>query len=172
MKYFTPQLFVELNSEDPVIADRAEAAWEATQEAYEKHLAVIRSKLPQPVQRIADELSLHDAIIVNIEHSPERAALWVRDGGTLYVLAYALKERLEVARPVRSGVFSAERVRWLYDEVDIVRRDIYCHRVLFSDGHVMTAVFGQLELSVFEIHPVGTHQRLEALDRLAPVFAE
>jgi hypothetical protein len=44
-------------------------------------------------------------------------------------------------RPVDSPVFHGNHVLWLYDEVSHVKKDVYSHDILFSDGNVLTVRF-------------------------------
>jgi hypothetical protein len=46
MKYFTPELFVELNSDDDAAVDRAEGKWLEAIRKYRLHLKRIGGKLP------------------------------------------------------------------------------------------------------------------------------
>jgi hypothetical protein len=49
MKFFTPELFVALNSQDESVVDEAMDQWDAATKNYEKHFAKLQKKLPKAI---------------------------------------------------------------------------------------------------------------------------
>jgi hypothetical protein len=156
MKYFLPELYVQLNSPDDDLADAAEEAIDRAGEQYNRRWAEIRSQFPPAAVRFAEEQNLHDADVF----TPARFAgpdfplggdvvlvaqqvntLYAEFINTLAFLCYTAvgEPRLEI--PVRSPVFRAGQPIWLYDELDLVAPGVFTHRILLSDGRVVTINF-------------------------------
>src|SRR5215469_17502503 len=72
MKYFTPELFMQLNSLDVDEAEQADEKWQQEEAAYKERLATIRGQMPSQVVRLS-ELCLHDARVVSREEFIEPA---------------------------------------------------------------------------------------------------
>lgn len=153
MRFFTPELFVKLNSESDDEVDDAEAQWEATRKAYQKHFRNIETKLPRPLVKLCNTVPLHDASVVRplnpvwmVHENDERgerswAVLSVRLEDAAYDLIYLDPiAPTRIARPVDSSVFSEENVIWLYDEVSF-KRGVCTHEILFSNGAVLSIEF-------------------------------
>lgn len=169
MKYFTRTLYERFNSPNASIADRADARWDAAAERYRTRLAAIRSQLPPTVRRLADEIYLHDAQIVNLVHVPDSLAIWARQGNRLYILSYRLLRPLTISDPIESPLYSRGRAFWLYDEIDRPRQGVFTHKILLSDGRELKIVFDQLDIVDFELHPPGTAEQLDALKELRSI---
>lgn len=150
MKFFTPELYLRFNSPDDNVADRADRDWEGAIKAYEKRLNDLRDRMPLQVRELS-ELCLHDWEIVawneavepDLRLAGEASPVWsafsvlsLRRGNEIISLNYVLRDDLR-RHPAPSGwPFSATRICWMYDEVDIVsaKPGDYLHRILFSDG--------------------------------------
>lgn len=167
MKYFTPALYQRFNSHDLDIADAADAAWDKAQEKYQQRLAAIRKRLPAALTELAEQVCLHDAEVLNLLSGDKEAFLWVRKRNLLYVLRYQNLRQVQVSSPLQARCFSANLVRWLYDEVDVSGR-LFVHRILLSSGSTMLLTFGDFQMSQLEVHPVGTQERLQSLSDNSP----
>src|SRR5260370_16995077 len=102
MKFFTPALYVRLQSSDSAIAAKAVEDWESAQARYGRRLDRIRLHLPHAVRRLAFDLALHDAEVASL----------AREGGRF---AFALR----LAEPPRRIVILTYR---LFDEPKIETR--------------------------------------------------
>lgn len=162
MKYFTPTLYQRFNSQDIEIADAADADWDKAQEKYQQRLAAIRTRLPAALSELAEQVCLHDGEVLNLLKGDDETILWVRKRNLLYVLRYQNLRQVQVSRPLQARCFSANLVRWLYDEVDVSGR-LFVHRILLSSGSMILLTFGEFQMSQLEVHPVGTQERLQSL---------
>jgi hypothetical protein len=156
MRFFTPELYLRFNSNDDAIADQADHDWEVATAAYQNQLKQIRSQLPGDVAKLA-ELCLHDAELLKYEHSPainrwpETVILALQQGQTMTTATYLVTARpLEIPAPTNWPI-GRTPVQWLYDEV-AVSENVFEHRILFSDGHVLVIPFQSVILHTFAIH--------------------
>ncbi len=152
MKYFTPQRYVAFNSADDSVADRANDDWEQTIAAYRQHLKSVQSRLPIKVRQFATDLCLHDAEYLGLSkisipgNAGDLAVLSVRHDGQVHVLTYLLVAEPLVSRPVESPVFETDQPHWLYDEFDLDDAGTVTHRILLSDGRVVSLRFVAFDL--------------------------
>ena len=157
MKFFTPKLFLQFNSADDEVADRADADWEAAIREYRSHLEGLRDQMPAQVQSLA-ALVLHDAELLALEQpfvplTPFPAGLFplwsgfailsVKHEEGIVSLIYLLWDRLRSHQAEEPWPFSSLRPHWLYDEIDVTpdQPGMFLHRVLLSDGTVMEIPF-------------------------------
>jgi hypothetical protein len=80
MKYFTPELYQQLNSFDVGEAERADEAWDRAEAAYKERLAKICEYMPSQVVKLS-ELCLHDALVVSREEQVQPAGECRFNGG-------------------------------------------------------------------------------------------
>jgi hypothetical protein len=149
MKYFTPDLYLAFNSDDPRVADRADKKWEQVIAKYRQHLAVIAEKLPAEARRFAEEVDLHDAEILNMMNFPSWllrkagsdsiVSLLLEKLDAFVQLTYWLASPLTATPPRNDTCFSPERRHWLYDEMDL--DSPFVHQILFSDGSTLKVPF-------------------------------
>lgn len=153
MRFFTPELYLEFNSPDDEVADRANQTWEETLESYRKHLHSMH--LPVGIDAIAS-LNLHDAVLLGIEQCSEpfsapdsSEALWpaiaivsLKQDLQINSMIYTLWDNIREFSPPANWLFDDRRKHWLYDEVDrSPNPQGYVHRILFSDGRVVEVPF-------------------------------
>lgn len=165
MRFFTPELYSQFNSSDDEVADRANEAWEAALQEYQRHLDAIRQRMPSQVRKVA-ELDLHDAEVLGVEQElqslfpfPEQfwpgpiwsavAILSLKQEGTIRSLIYMLWDRVREYPAKDDWQFSKLRKHWLYDEVDVApdHHGLFLHRILFSDGSVAEIPFVSVIIS-------------------------
>jgi hypothetical protein len=174
MRYFTRQLYLEFNSADDAVADRADEAWEAAIREYNKHLEGIRNRMPSNVVKLAD-LNLHDAEILSRAEEiqpgtpfylempiPIAYSFWsavaivsVRVGDDILSLIYCLWDHIREDPAPDDWRFSKLREHWLYDEVDIAaeRGGPFVHRILLSSGVELEIPFMTVVIHRFAMHP-------------------
>ncbi len=160
LRFFTPELYVQFNSSDPELADRANDAWEAAVDAYQTHLRRLQKQLPRGAKELS-KVSLHDAELLDaqkpIEASKELGLITLvdrsaNDEGQARLLLYALAGPVRSTK-VRSWPFPAQNPHWLYDEFDQSSTgDGWVHRILLSDGRVVTVPFRDVALRSISSH--------------------
>src|SRR5690242_17886423 len=139
MRYFTPELYLQLQSSDDSVVDKAMEMWDAATAAYGSDLTKIRGEMP-PQARHITELCLHDWDLVDvIDGSDEKpgtlATIMLKHEKRFTILCYWLSGKVQRIDPPGEW-FLTNNVQWLYDEVDLLdeTRRTFIHRILFSDG--------------------------------------
>lgn len=157
MRYFTPELYVALQTCDtPSEARQANLQWEESAQRYHAQLADLSrsADLPDDVRHLLGLGSLHDAEVREIGVAPGTLVLVLeREGraGTL-LLRYALVNEPTVDRDAFPVEHHSQPTTWLYDEVE---RDpqtrqgqviVYWHCILLSDGVELRLRFSGVEV--------------------------
>jgi hypothetical protein len=165
MKFFTRGLYVQFNSTDPRKANEAEATWEHAIVNYKRHLRELNDRLPDAAKKLA-KVSLHDAELVDpkdpfVFRMDEAAAIGVvkktnPDVWQAYFICYQLCGQVDSSEPTTGRPFSRRRVHWLYDEFDVTARNRCVHRILFSDGRVVSVPFRNLTVQRITMQPEST----------------
>jgi hypothetical protein len=164
MQFFTPQLYLQCNSRDAAVAERANEEWETAIRAYKEQLGSIRERMPAQVVALS-ELCLHDAEVLKREsiypstgpiffHDfpfPAPVPLWsavevisVLLDGEILSLVYNLWNQVRTREAPDTWTFSKAREDWLYDEISgegEPRRMLYTHSILLSTGIVLEIPF-------------------------------
>ena len=154
MKFFTPELFVALNSQDGDVVDEALEKWDAARDDYRKHFAKLEKKLPRSFLKLCKTVPLHDGLVerpanpvwticqTDDEGECSRAVISIRQEHAEFDLIYLdLVKPSERSKPVESDRFSDEHVLWLYDEVGRTKDGDFTHEILFSNGCVVLVTF-------------------------------
>ena len=170
MKFFKPRLYLRYNSEDNAIADRADAEWERAIRAYRKHLSTFSDRMNGRVKSVAENLTLHDAEILSLQpeipvqpwfqppYSRGAATISLRNAGKITHLCYLLWDEVDEAPPPKGWPFSPLRVHWLYDEIDRAEApwpSLFWHRILLSDGRVLSIPFTDVIVESFPVPDNG-----------------
>jgi hypothetical protein len=170
MKYFTRELYQQLNSFDVQEAERADEAWDRAEIAYKERLASIRGHMPSPVVRLS-ELCLHDALVVSRGEQAQPdgpysvplpfswtavAIVSVTIGEEVVSLIYHLSDHLISKDPPAEWRFSKLQEQWLYDEVDMIddSRGPFIHRILLSSGVTLEIPFVSVLIHQFTLPAV------------------
>lgn len=157
MRFFTPDLFVQYNSSNDDVADRADEAWEAAVQQYQAHLAKLRALMPTQVKKLAD-FCLHDAEVLAYDRAvetsstlsmigllaaPGLAIVSVKQENAIVSLFYRLWDEPRRHQYKGNWPFSKQRPHWLYDEIDVspFTDAMFLHRILFSDGIILEIPF-------------------------------
>lgn len=178
MKFFTPPLYIRYNSGDDAVDDRADRAWERAIRIYREHLKTFSEKMNDRVKGIAETLNLQDAEILSLQPNvPARPLLAppsfrdvttfsLRSDGKIVNLLYLLWDETANSAPPKHWPFSDRRIHWRYDEIDCVGAPwppFIWHRILLSDGRVISIPFTDVVVSSFSVeHPqveMVTHRR-------------
>ncbi len=173
MRYFTPELYVRGQSDDPAVADFVDREWEENLLAYSAHLDATRPRLPATLAEMLDRYSLHDADVLTVARNEERltVVLQLDPPVATLLLTYTLVEppRIDEAAlplPLRSR----DHAQWLYDEVSVVdgKETTYEHSILLSNGWEVCVRFSAFALEKLE--PVllseAAQRRLAAAQRI------
>lgn len=137
MKFFTPELFAELNSSERAVVDRAARRWERNSEEYKRHIEGLLVPLPS-LREYLLAANLHDAAVVSIREDTAARATWtplpwmterqqqdphvrlcvltLRTDDELAIVTYLLRRPVATVRH-QGDVFYEEQRRWLYDEI-------------------------------------------------------
>ncbi|MDX2271153.1 MAG: hypothetical protein NW237_04290 [Cyanobacteriota bacterium] len=150
MHFFTPELYIQFNSSDAEIADKADEAWEVALQEYQHHLERIRPAMPPQVAKIS-ELGLHDAEVLKLQQEveilpysfPLATIINLKQGREILSLIYILYAPTRSYSAKDGWHFSKLRKHWLYDEFDTQssKGSLFLHRILFSDGSVLEIPF-------------------------------
>ena len=118
--------------------------------------------MPYRVKDLAENLCLHDAELLSFQEDiPELpipplipipiAIISLRQNDKSINLVYLLWGEVTQARPLDEWPFSLLRTHWLYDEIDLERRqpELYWHRIMWSDGRVVAIPFFDVIVQVF-----------------------
>jgi hypothetical protein len=156
MKYFTPELYVQGNSDDDDAVDYVEKEWERRIKRYRRHYKKIEAQLPPMLRKFDVEQCLHDADVFAPALLPANApwngpelvivaqqinTVFPEYVNTLAILQYDITAPPVVEVPVESPVFYKEQPIWLYEEVDVVEPGVFSHEILISDGRVIKVLF-------------------------------
>jgi hypothetical protein len=114
---------------------------------YRNHLKRISGQLNEKVREFAKASSLHDAPYLGLTKislpsaAGDLAILAVERAEQVVLLVYMLADEPLVERPLEAAVFSNQAVHWLYDEIDISPNGTFSHRILLSDGRIVSLRF-------------------------------
>lgn len=150
MRFFTPELYIRFNSPDDAVANQADEDWESALKAYSHHMSKLRRWMPHEVKKLA-KLNLHDAEVVAFRtfghaESPfpnHRVEVSLKLNNQLVELEYFLSDDLQIRDFGDASPFSKQCPLWLYEEIDVDAdaQGMFVHRILLSDGRVITIPF-------------------------------
>lgn len=163
MRFFTPDLFLRVNSTNDDVADAAQGEWELAAQAYQYHLKKVLRSAPRNVAELASAC-YHDAVLSGVTYDPFGRELLPHGAGgripplvprpsptTLKLtlpdravaLVYLAWDSVRTFAPSPGWSEHQGPVLWLYDELDEVwsRFGMFIHRVLLSNGEVWEIPF-------------------------------
>jgi hypothetical protein len=167
MRFFTPELFLRVNSRIDEVADDAQNEWEGAVEAYRHHLKKVLRVAPSGVGDLAREC-FHDAMVVSLRYEslgreslryllPEPMLFFHRRVGPATIrltlptraiaLVYLIWDEVRIHTPSPEWEERTGPKLWLYDEIDEVwsRFGMFVHRVLLSSGEVWEIPFTDVD---------------------------
>jgi hypothetical protein len=164
MKFFKPELYLRYSSPDDAIADCARTEWEQAVCAYHTHLSRFSTKMSDRVRDLAEELCLHDAELLSLQQDvtdplilpPMQAPvalISVRSIGRITQIFYSTWAKIGLSTAPGEWPPCGLRPHWLCDEIDLEPGPssihLYHHRILWSDGRVITIPFFDLVVHSF-----------------------
>ena len=144
MKYFTPDLLVRGQSEDPKVADEVERLWDDAILLYQSHLNRLRPTFPAGLQAL-EEYNLHDSLVRTVSKREHELLIVVQLGTADHEVLHL---RFELGEPpvIRMDVLP-EHLRsedgtalWLYEEVEQAKAG-WRMCILLSNGWEMDVCF-------------------------------
>jgi hypothetical protein len=170
MKYFTPELYVQGQSDDDDVTDYVEQGWERRIKRSNRHYKKIEAQLPEALRKFCAEQCLHDADWNGIARVPgctfpcnsqdvmiiacQENTLIPEFLNTFAILQYTITSSPTFERPVQSKVFDEVQPIWLYDEIDVVSPGVFSHSILISSGLVVTIHFSDFRYFIAPLlHP-------------------
>ncbi|MBX9680376.1 MAG: hypothetical protein K2X38_16580 [Gemmataceae bacterium] len=153
MKYFTPDLLVRGQSEDPRIADEVERLWDEAILRYQSHLDRLRPTFPAGLQAL-EEHPLHDSLVRIVSKREHELLIVVQMETANHEMLHL---RFDLAEPpVIHTETLPEHLRsedgtalWLYEEVEQAE---VCWRmcILLSNGWEMEICFHDVAVDAFQ----------------------
>jgi hypothetical protein len=150
MKYFTPQLYLQLGNLDHEQAFlTAQEHWEKALSDYRAHLQRIRKELPRSLRNLVESVYLHDARVLTMHQIEQEFFITLQppsDPERLVVVGYSLVEEPRVEQDALPAERCREPIEWLYDELDLDRpegprglpappgKPTLRHNILLSNG--------------------------------------
>jgi hypothetical protein len=162
MKYFTPRIFIGLQSSDSDKADRAADDFEQAYARYGRRLYRIRRHFSRAVEQLALELQSHDAEILSLARQDGQLVAVLRRFGfsaRIVILTYTLTREPRIDPSALPRRYSSIKPCWLYDEVDISKdKNEFHHRILLSNGWEIELPFR--EVMIFEAEGILPSQQM------------
>jgi hypothetical protein len=160
MKYYTDELWTNLNSGDKHLAEKASKQWDRNNRLYQKHLNKILPNVPKKAQNFFGKVSLHDGTLLKFSTGDKMKK--GRDGdyfiagsfaeievlcprGTyIYTLSYPVIRKCIVDFHSNSPFLpDKERIYedWGYHEFSLTKDKWMRHEILFSTGATILLEF-------------------------------
>jgi hypothetical protein len=153
MKYFTPQLIAQGQSDDDRVRDEQERLWEEAGDHYLAYLATVRPEFPPGLRRIDAGYYLHDAEILGMGPEGPRFVLVLRldtPPRSLLTLTYDLVGDPLIDREALPPEcrFSDPKVLWQYNEIERSpgKRPTWVESILLSNGWEVRLPFRDVQV--------------------------
>lgn len=155
MKFFTPDLYVRLQSSDEAELDAADAAWQRAEAAYDRHLQAIRSKLPGSALKLLDGPRLHDAEVLWMGHVlPLFFGIILQldtPARTTIGLTCLLTSQVELDKETIPPQHRSPLMQWMYDEISVgTSAHSFEHSILFSNGWLLKVQASEVHLATLD----------------------
>ncbi len=158
MQYFTPELFVRLQTfRDATELNAVHAEWDSALARYREQVRDIEPLLSPSLQRFLKEFCLHDAAILAMDRGPRTLTITLRldpPQPFLLTLTYSLVDEPEINRSALPAEYRSPQPLWLYEELSIAPATspkqggtIYQHDILLSNGWEVRLRFWKLAFS-------------------------
>ncbi len=161
MKYFTDQLWSDMNDEDEQIRKHAETKWEDNSKAYWARFGQsVRERLPKRVSQCHSAVGFHDSELIKIDISQgaQRAKYHVTvtihlllQGGK-WIIQYKNVSKISFDYFTDGGTMSGLD-DWGYDEFLDVDEKLLSHEILFASGTTLLIHFPDKNVSIKKLTP-------------------
>lgn len=165
MKYFTPDKYATLQDcSNAAAMDAADAAWQASVEAYDQYRKEILSRVPETVRRLEEGYFLHDADVLSIGRQGSAFVLVLQldaPPNQLLTIAFELVGEPIINRAALPTHLRSPAMQWQYEELELLNREgsgSFLYSILFSNGWEVQVPFRELHFETAE--PVYTTGRL------------
>ncbi|MFN0195289.1 MAG: hypothetical protein ACKVT0_00975 [Planctomycetaceae bacterium] len=154
MKYFTPDLFEQLNS--PNANERLDAwtRWDEAERDYRDARSSWLASAPAGIRKLVKKYCGHDAEIVSQNRTGTSIlSLVVVGDSTLWTLNYRILSE-PISTPPRDPAkhwSPADHRLWLYDELSRISARHFRHEILLSDGSTVQINFSTVQVSAVKI---------------------
>jgi hypothetical protein len=161
MKFFTRELLERYGSQDDMVANAADAEWEAVLERYERYLQSIEGQLPEPIREFT-KLLLHDAIVWSIARQANKLIMVMHKDippRNVVILTYTLTQEPAIDKEALSPEHRGPIMDFQYDEFELVSggdRPIYSQSIVFGNGWEMSLRFSDVQVTLAEpVYPLA-----------------
>jgi len=151
MKYFTKDLWAEMNQQDNSRTAKVKSQWCKNVKVYQKYLKRVLPDLPKQVQNFFGKVSLHDGMLLSFSTGdkiknrkrtvPTKNFAEIKilepNYKYIYTLLYSEVRKCMIDYPGESPLFLGEDWTygdWGYDELYFTKDKWLCHEILFSSG--------------------------------------
>jgi hypothetical protein len=138
MKYFTPELLREVQSDDEDVSADAHDKWDRAIARYHRHWRKIRAAFPKSVQRFNDDsVCLHDAEVLSIGREGDQFVMVLQPeppAQTMVVLTFTLDDESVIDPQALPGREGRTWAHWMYEEWDLDRQKRPTFEVLLGNG--------------------------------------
>jgi hypothetical protein len=163
MNYFTRDRYLAMQKFQEGAMDAADADWERAVNGYETYLQTVRAEMPEPVRQLLDGFYLHDARVLSMGQRGETFVISLQldvPPNDLLTITYTLAGPPEVKKEAFPWAGDASTVRWLYEELELIRegdRRHFVHSLLFSNGWEVRLPFREVQTAT--AFPLLPHPR-------------
>ena len=148
MKYFTPELYMQLQNPRDEAAD---AEWDRRVERYDAELDRLMPQFPEPVKEFVTKINLHDAEIRSMGLAGLTFTMTVAlepPNTRLVTLKYTLAEPPQILRDTYDAAFCSPGAEWMYDEIGLDEMSrAFTHDILLGNGWEIRLKFRELEIT-------------------------
>jgi hypothetical protein len=149
MKYFTKE-WCSGKLEDNKVKEIKRDYW--------NYIDIINESLPFSLKFLANNINLHDGIINKASYSSEKNSLSIVGiFGDLQVGYFNLEIRYlniyKLEKDTLTSIFKGQKLEVLSDEVELISKNLYSHRLLFLSKKEVEIFFSNIEIKVSAASP-------------------
>jgi hypothetical protein len=148
MRYFTPELFEQLNSRNEALVLETLRRWDVAEDKYRAERRTWLGRASSGVQELAVEFCGHDGTVAASGRLGESFyyLYFVSELHEESVICYQLLTEPLLTRYQSSDACWEGDPLWMYDEVSRVFTGRYRHEILFGDGRILQIEFSDVAI--------------------------